>query len=119
MTTENLRFNLFEIFDNMIGDKKKLRITNNLDVYTTRTGDIHRVIRVHWEVLKTDEEIRRDYRKRGNHYPAHCYNVLSPTPLRDCMRQLTTSTNFRKTQSDHHPRPARKGGAPNERKIKC
>ena len=47
MNTANLRFNLFEIFDNIMGDKKKLRITNNLDVYTTRTGDIHRVIRVH------------------------------------------------------------------------
>lgn len=78
MTTANLRFNLFEIFDNMMGDKKTLRITNNLDVYTTRTGDIHRVIRVHWEVPKTDEEIRRDYRKRGNHYPAHCYKKLFP-----------------------------------------
>lgn len=27
MTTENLRFNLFEIFDNMMGTKKKLYIT--------------------------------------------------------------------------------------------
>lgn len=48
MTTENLRFNLFEIFDNMMGTKKKLYITKNLDVYTTRKGDVHRVIRVHW-----------------------------------------------------------------------
>ena len=78
MDTENLRFNLFEIFDNMMGDKKKLRITNNLDVYTTRKGDIHRVIRVHWEVPKTDEEIRRDYSKRGNHYPHHCYEKFFP-----------------------------------------
>ena len=59
MTTANLRFNLFEIFDNMMGDKKKLRITNNLDVYTTRTGDIHKVIRVHWGIPKTEEEMRR------------------------------------------------------------
>lgn len=78
MNTENLRFNLFEIFDNMMGDKKKLRITKNLDVYTTRTGDIHRVIRVHWEVPKTDEERRRDYNRRGNHYPSHCYEKLFP-----------------------------------------
>lgn len=33
MTTENLCFNLFEIFDNMMGTKKKLYITKNLDVY--------------------------------------------------------------------------------------
>lgn len=78
MNTENLRFNLFEIFDNMMGDKKKLRITKNLDVYTTRTGDIHRVIRVHWEIKKTDEELRKDYRKRGNHYGYHCYEKLFP-----------------------------------------
>lgn len=78
MNTENLRFNLFEIFDNMIGDKKKFHITKNLDVYTTRKGDIHRVIRVHWEVAKTDEELRRDYRKRGNHYSCHCYEKLFP-----------------------------------------
>lgn len=78
MNTENLRFNLFEIFDNMMGDKKKLRITKNLDVYTTRKGDIHRVIRVHWEIKKTDEELRRDYSKRGNHYPHHCYEKLFP-----------------------------------------
>lgn len=38
MATENLRFNLFEIFDNMMGTKKKLYITKNLDVYTTRKG---------------------------------------------------------------------------------
>lgn len=76
MNTENLRFNLFEIFDNMMGDKKKLYITNNLDVYTTRTGDIHRVIRVHWEIEKTDEELRKDYRKRGNHYGSRCYEKL-------------------------------------------
>ena len=67
-----------KIFDNMMGDKKKLRITNNLDVYTTRKGDIHRVIRVHWEVPKTDEERRRDYNRRGNHYPFHCYEKLFP-----------------------------------------
>ena len=42
MTTENLRFNLFEIFDNMMDTKKKLYITKNLDVYTTRKGNIHR-----------------------------------------------------------------------------
>lgn len=79
MNTENLRFNLFEIFDNIIGTKKTLRITNGLDVYTTRKGDIHRVIRVSWEVPKTDEELRRDYRKRGkHHYPAHCYEKLFP-----------------------------------------
>ena len=78
MTTANLRFNLFEIFDNMMGDKKKLYITNNLDVYTTRTGDIHRVIRVHWEIEKTDEELRKDYRKRGNHYGSRCYEKLFP-----------------------------------------
>ena len=76
MNAENLRFNLFEIFDKMIGDKKKLYITNNLDVYTTRTGDIHRVIRVHWEIEKTDEELRRDYRKPGNHYGSRCYKKL-------------------------------------------
>lgn len=78
MNAENLRFNLFEIFDNMMGDKKKLRITKNLDVYTTRTGDIHRVIRVSWEVPKTDEERRRDYNRRGNHYPSLCYEKLFP-----------------------------------------
>lgn len=38
MTTANLRFNLFEIFSNMMGNKKKFHITKNLDVYTTRTG---------------------------------------------------------------------------------
>lgn len=78
MTTENLRFNLFEIFDNMMGTKKKLYITKNLDVYTTRKGDMHRVIRVHWEVVKTDEELRRDSRKRGQHYSYHCYEKLFP-----------------------------------------
>lgn len=86
MTTENLRFNLFEIFDNMMGTKKKLYITKNLDVYTTRKGDIHRVIRVHWEVSKTDEELRRYYRKRGNHYSCHCYEKLSHTP-KECTMQ--------------------------------
>lgn len=30
------------------------------------------------DIAKTDEEIRRDYRKRGNHYPAHCYKKLFP-----------------------------------------
>lgn len=78
MDTANLRFNLFEVFDNMMGDKKKLYITNNLDVYTTRTGDIHRVIRVHWEIEKTDEERRKDYRKRVNHYGSRCYKKLFP-----------------------------------------
>ena len=78
MDTENLRFNLFEIFDNMMGDKKKFHITKNLDVYTTRTGDIHKVIRVHWEIPKTEEEMRRDYRKLGNHYGSHCYKKLFP-----------------------------------------
>lgn len=34
------------------------------------------------------------------------------------MRQLTTSTNFRKTQSDPHPRSTRKGGAPNWKENK-
>ena len=78
MNTEDLRFNLFEIFDNIMGSKKKLHITNGLDVYTTRKGDIHRVIRVSWEVSKTDEELRRDYSRGGNHYPAHCYKKLFP-----------------------------------------
>lgn len=78
MNTENLCFNLFEIFDNIIGTKKTLHITHGLDVYTTRKGDIHRVIRVYWEVPKTDEELRRDYNRRGNHYPAHCYKKLFP-----------------------------------------
>lgn len=78
MNTENLHFNLFEIFDNMMGTKKKLYITNNLDVYTTRKGDIHRVIRVHWEIEKTAEELNKDYRKRGNHYGSHCYEKLFP-----------------------------------------
>lgn len=35
MTTANLRFNLFEIFDNMMGDKKKFHITNNRRVHHT------------------------------------------------------------------------------------
>nr|UVM83202.1 MAG: hypothetical protein [Bacteriophage sp.] len=35
MTTENLRFNLFEIFDNMMGDKKKLRIQQPRRVHHT------------------------------------------------------------------------------------
>lgn len=78
MNTENLRFNLFDIFDNIMGDKKKLHITNGLDVYTTRKGDIRRVIRVSWEVPKTDEELPRDYCRHGNHYPAHCYKKLFP-----------------------------------------
>ena len=78
MNAENLRFNLFEIFDGIMGTKKKLRITENLDVYTTRTGDIHRVIRVHWEVPMTAEERRRIYSKPGNHYCAHCYKKLFP-----------------------------------------
>lgn len=78
MNTANLHFNLFEIFDNMMGTKKKFYITKNLDVYTTRKGDIRRVIRVHWEVAKTDEELRRDYRKRGQHYPSHCYEIVFP-----------------------------------------
>lgn len=78
MTVANLRFNLFEIFDNMIGDRKTLRITNNLDIYTTRTGDIHRVICVRWEIEKTPEERRRDYSKPGNHYGRHCYKKLFP-----------------------------------------
>lgn len=78
MNTENLRFNLFEIFNDIMGTKKKLRITEHLDVYTTRTGDIHRVIRVHWEIPKTSEELRRDYNRPGNHYSAHCYKKLFP-----------------------------------------
>ena len=41
MNTETNCFNLFEIFDNMMGTKKKLYITKNLDAYTTRKGNIH------------------------------------------------------------------------------
>ena len=78
MNTETNCFSLFEIFDNRMGTKKKLYITKNLDVYTTRKGDIHRAIRVHWEVAKTPEELRRDYRKRGQHYSSHCYEKLFP-----------------------------------------
>lgn len=96
MNTENLRFNLFEIFDNIMGTKKMLRITNNLDVYTTRKGDIHRVIRVSWEVPKTDEELRRDYNRRGNRYPAHCYKKLSLTLQRVCMLRLSIWSICRK-----------------------
>ena len=81
MNTESLRFNLFDIFDDIMGDKKKLHITNGLDVYTTRTGDIHRVIRVSWEVPETDGELRRDCNRRGSHYPAHCYKKLFPCTI--------------------------------------
>ena len=78
MNPETNCFSLFEIFDNRMGTKKKLYITKNLDVYTTRGEDPRRVIRVHWEVAKTDEELRRDYRKRGQHYPCHRYKKLFP-----------------------------------------
>ena len=119
MDTENLRFNLFEIFDNMMGDKKKLRITNNLDVYTTRTGDIHRVIRVHWEVLRPTKKSVGTTASAETTIRITAMRSFSPTPLRDCMRQLTTSTNFRKTQSDTHHAPPARAGHPIGREIKC
>lgn len=78
MNTENLRFNLFEIFDNMMGAKKKFQITDHLDVYTTRKGDKHRVIRVSWEVMKSEQEQREDASNGKNHSFSHYFEKLFP-----------------------------------------
>ena len=87
MTTENLRFNLFEIFDNMMGTKKKLYITKNLDVYTTRKGDIHRVIRVHWEVAKTQKNFAGITASAANTILATATRSFSHTPPKECTMQ--------------------------------
>lgn len=84
MTTENLRFNLFEIFDNMMGTKKKLYITKNLDVYTTRKGNIHRVIRVHWEVAKTTKNFAGITASAANTILVTAMRSFSHTPPKEC-----------------------------------
>ena len=87
MNTETNCFSLFEIFDNRMGTKKKLYITKNLDVYTTRGEDPRRVIRVHWEVAKTTKNFAGITASAANTIPATAIRSFSHTPPRDCKMQ--------------------------------